>query len=445
MSLYVKKLIEKWKPILVQEGVNPIKNPKIARATAIMLENQYKYSIGGEELVNEATTWSPGGVGTDTAGSMDPKGAGYQGNAEFHKIAIPMVRRTFPELIAHEIVGVQPMNGPVGLAFAVRFIADQSYRKADGSYEKGVELGYNHIDPYYSGTRASSGEGYDENYPGAMSTQFGEALGSQEVADVGDTDDEYPGVTGGLGIGTGKGIREVSTTIEKGIVEAKTRKLRGKWSVEVAQDIKAMHGLELEEEMMDFLAYEITAEIDRELVNKIRALALTNPNSDTWSYATADGRWEAEKYRNFYNMIIRKSNRIAIDTRRGSGNYVIASPDLCALLEATSAFATVPVQNDIDSSMTGVSRVGSLDGRITVYRDTFAEQDDVIIGYKGASEYDTGIVYLPYIQLMQQRATFEDSFQPTAGILSRYGIMDHLFGSSMFYVSIQAEDLTYSI
>lgn len=144
-------------------------------------------------------------------------------------------------------------------------------------------------------------------------------------------------------------------------------------------------------------------------------------------------------------MIIRKSNRIAIDTRRGSGNYVIASPDLCALLEATSAFATVPVQNDIDSSMTGVSRVGSLDGRITVYRDTFAEQDDVIIGYKGASEYDTGIVYLPYIQLMQQRATFEDSFQPTAGILSRYGIMDHLFGSSNFYVSIQAEDLTYSI
>lgn len=246
-----------------------------------MLENQYKYAIGGEELVAEGTTWSPGGPGTSTAGSMDPGGAGYAGNAEFHKIAIPMVRRTFPELIAHEIVGVQPMNGPVGLAFAVRFIADQSYRKSDGTYAKGVELGYNTIDPYYSGTRASSGEGYDENYPGAMSTQFGESLGSNTVNDVGDLNDEYPGVTGGLGIGTGKGIREVSTTIEKGIVEAKTRKLRGKWSVEVAQDIKAMHGLELEEEMMDFLAYEITAEIDRELVNKIRALALTNAASDT--------------------------------------------------------------------------------------------------------------------------------------------------------------------
>lgn len=143
-------------------------------------------------------------------------------------------------------------------------------------------------------------------------------------------------------------------------------------------------------------------------------------------------------------MIIRKSNRIAIDTRRGAGNYVIASPDLCALLEATASFSVIPVNNDIDTSMTGVSRVGSLDGRITVYRDTFAEQNDIIIGYKGASEYDTGIVYLPYIQLMQQRATFEDSFQPTAGILSRYGIMDHLLGSSNFYISITAEDLTYT-
>jgi hypothetical protein len=143
-------------------------------------------------------------------------------------------------------------------------------------------------------------------------------------------------------------------------------------------------------------------------------------------------------------MIVRKSNRIAIDTRRGSGNYVIASPDLCALLEATSAFSVMPVNNDINTSVNGVSRVGSLDGRITVYRDTFATDDDVIIGYKGASEYDTGIVYLPYIQLMQQRATFEDSFQPTAGILSRYGIMDHLFGSSNFYIKITATDLDYT-
>lgn len=449
MSLYVTNLIKKWKPILEQEGISAIKNPKVARATAIMLENQYKYAIGGEELVSEATTWSPGGAGTDTAGSMDPNGAGYSGNAEFHKIAIPMVRRTFPELIAHDIVGVQPMNGPVGLAFAVRFIADQSYRKADGSYETGVELGYNDIDPYYSGTNATSGDGYDDNYPGAMSTQFGEELGSQEVDDVGTSPNDYPGVTGGLGIGAGRGIREVSTTIEKGIVEAKTRKLRGKWSVEVAQDIKAMHGLELEEEMMDFLAYEITAEIDRELVNKIRTLADTNPSSsDTvgaWDYDTSDGRWEAEKYRNFYNMIIRKSNRIAIDTRRGAGNYVIAAPDVCAMLEATSAFATMPTNTNIDTSMTGVSRVGTLDGRITVYRDTFAEETDVVIGYKGASEYDTGIVYLPYIQLMQQRATFEDSFQPTAGILSRYGIMDHLFGSSNFYIRMELDNLDYTV
>jgi hypothetical protein len=433
MSAYVKKLIEKWKPILVQEGLNPISNPKVARNTAIMLENQYRYSVGGVDL-NEGTTWSPGGPGTSTTGSMDPGGQGYVGNAEFHNIAIPMVRRTFPELVAHEVVGVQPMNQPVGLAFAMRFIADQEY-----GGNSNVELGYNNIDPYYSGTNASSGVGYDDNYPGAMSTQFGEALGSNTVADVGG----YPGIGGGLGIGTGRGIKEVSMTIEKDVVEAKTRKLRSKWSVEVAQDIKAMHGLELEDEMMDLLAYEITAEIDRELITKMRALAVTNNASGTWSYSAADGRWEHEKYRNFYNLLVRKANRIIIDTRRGAGNFVIASPELCAMLQASANFSISPVNTDIDSSIASVSRVGSIDGRLTVYRDTFATDDDVIIGYKGASEYDTGIVYLPYIQLMQQRATFEDSFQPTAGILSRYAIHDHLFGSNLFYIRIEAEDLTY--
>ena len=205
-----------------------------------------------------------------------------------------------------------------------------------------------------------------------------------------------------------------------------------------------MHGLELEEEIMDILAYEITAEIDREIINKIRALATTNASSATWSYSAADGRWEAEKYRNLYNMVIRKANRIAIDTRRGAGNYVIASPDLCAMLEATAAFSVMPVDNDIDTSVQGVSRVGTLDGRLAVYRDTFAESDDLVVGFKGSSSYDTGVIYLPYIQLMQQRATFEDSFQPTAGVFSRYGIMENLMNSELYYSRILATDLTYT-
>lgn len=396
----IKQIEENWKEIL-DEGTK-ITNKKTRQITAVMLDNQYKYL----NKTDEATSW--------TGGNMDPNAAGYAGNGEFHKIAIPMVRRTFPELIAHDIVGVQPLTGPVGLAFALRFKADQEY---DGAV--GTELGYNTIDPAYSGS---------------MATSAGESLGSNAVADVAG----HPGIGGGLGIGTGKGIKEISMTIEKAQVEAQTRKLRSRWSVEVAQDIKAMHGLNLEEEMLDMLSYEITAEIDRELINKIRAVAATNPASSTWDYSGADGRWESEKYRNLYNLIIRKANRIAIDTRRGAGNFVIASPTLCAALETTPSFSIAPTSADINTAVTGVARVGSLEGRMSVYRDTFATTDDLIIGFKGPSSYDTGVIYCPYIQLMTARSTFEDSFNSAVGLMSRYAILDNLFGSKNYYIRVVA-------
>ena len=403
----VKKLLVDWKDIL--EAGDKIKNERVKKATAVMLENQLTY-MGGR--IDEA--------GSYQSGSLDPNGTGYSGNGEFHKIAIPMVRRTFPELIAHDIVGVQPLTGPVGLAFALRFKADQEYAGATSA--PGNEIGYNTIDPAYTGSYATSAA---------------EALGSKVVPDV----DGHPGVGGGLGIGVGKGIKELSMTIEKAQVEAKSRKLRSRWSIEVAQDIKAMHGLDLEEEMMDVLSYEITAEIDRELINRIRAVAATNARSGSWDYTAADGRWEAEKYRNLFNLIIRKANQIAIDTRRGAGNFIVASPTVCAALETTNSFTISPVDHDINTAVTGVSRIGSLDGRMSIYRDTFATTDDLIIGYKGPSAYDTGIIYLPYIQLMTARATFEDSFQPSVGLMSRYAILDHLFGSKNYYIRITAVHL----
>ena len=403
----VKKLLVDWKDIL--EAGDKIKNERVKKATAVMLENQMTY-MGGR--IDE--------TGSYQSGSMDPNGTGYSGNGEFHKIAIPMVRRTFPELIAHDIVGVQPLTGPVGLAFALRFKADQEY--AGSTTAPGNEIGYNTIDPAYTGSYATSAA---------------EALGSKVVPDV----DGHPGIGGGLGIGVGKGIKELSMTIEKAQVEAKSRKLRSRWSIEVAQDIKAMHGLDLEEEMMDVLSYEITAEIDRELINRIRAVAATNARSGSWDYTAADGRWEAEKYRNLFNLIIRKANQIAIDTRRGAGNFIVASPTVCAALETTNSFTISPVDHDINTAVTGVSRIGSLDGRMSIYRDTFATTDDLIIGYKGPSAYDTGIIYLPYIQLMTARATYEDSFQPSVGLMSRYAILDHLFGSKNYYIRITAVHL----
>jgi hypothetical protein len=400
----LKDLVKKWEKVL-NEG-KEIKNPKIKKSTALMLENQHTY-------LTEA--------GSYTQTGLTRQGAGYEESGDFHKIAVPMVRRTFPELIAHEIVGVQPMTGPVGLAFALRFKAGTS----SGNYVAGTtELGYNTIDRTYSGSYVTSA---------------GEQLGSDVTRDR------------GLGIGSGEGIREVNMTVEKAQVEAGTRKLRSRWSLEVAQDLRAMHGLDLEEEMMDILAYEITQEIDRELIYTIKSSATySTATSANWDFSSATGRWEAEKYRELYNALIRKSNIIAVNTRRGAGNFVVVNPTVAAVLETLSSFTIQPVPSDVGTQVTGVARLGSLDGRIAVYRDTFSDTDEMIIGYKGPSEYDAGVIYLPYVQLLAMKATFEDSFHPTVGLMSRYAIYgggptvgspDLLFESQMYYYYIKVNNL----
>ena len=403
----INSLVTKWKDIL-SEG-SPIKNQKVLKATALMLENEDRY-------LSESGNYS-------TVGRNNP--SVYTTSGDFHQIAIPMVRRTFPELVAHEIVGVQPMPGPVGLAFALRFRAGntytpQSYPQGGVSPSYSDELGYNAMDPWYTG---------DSTLSAGFLTSAGELLGSASSGDI------------GLGVGTYTAINEVNMTVEKAQVEAKTRKLRSRWSVEVAQDLKAMHGLDLEEEMMDMLAYEITAEIDREIVNTINSVAV----SSSWDYnddsAVADGRWQAEKYRTLYSAIVRKANLIAINTRRGAGNFVLCSPMVVAAIEGLSSFVLWPVDGQINSMITGVSKIGSLDGRITVFRDTFAWQDYATVGYKGPSEYDAGVIYLPYVQLLASKTIFEQSFQPTIGLLSRYAIHQHIFGSNLYYQRIRVVNL----
>ena len=391
----IKQLVEKWGKVL--DTGNSITSEKVKRSTALMLENQHNH------LMESGTAY-----GADSLNTV----GGYATSGMFHKIAVPMVRRTFPELIAHEIVGVQPLTGPVGLAFALRFTAGTQA----ATYNSGVdtEIGYNTIDEDYSGSHAVSA---------------GEVLGSAGT----NANDMVVGTNVGLGIGAGTHIKEVNMTVEKAQVEAVTRKLRSRWSLEVAQDLKAMHGLSLEEEMMDILAYEITAEIDRELIETIDDASTTS----TWNYAatggTYQGRWEAERFRELYHNLIRKSNLIAVNTRRGAGNFVVANPNVTAVFETLSAFTIMPVNSDVTTAVTGVARVGSLDGRMTIYRDTFQSADQFIVGFKGASEYDTGVIYLPYIQLLVSKATFEDSFNPAVGLMSRYAIHSHIFGAANYY------------
>lgn len=396
----MNNILKKWSEILEAESAPKFKSNKIKMATAIMLENQANWlQKNGMPSIHEAIS-DP--ATAQYSGALTPNGNAYADNGFFHKMAIPMVRRTFPELLAHELVGVQPLTGPVGLAFAMRFVADGTYDGVAATQE----IGYNTIDSAYSGSYVTSA---------------GEALGSNASGDK------------GLGFGTGAEIPELSMTLEKAQVEAKTRKLRSRWSVEVAQDLQNMHGLNLEDEMTDALSYEITAEIDRELIARIRTLA---PNT-TYDYDTDfDGRWESEKYRNLYNAVVRKANQIAINTRRGPGNWVVANPTVCAALETLPSFAIHPVMGDVNTAIYGVAKIGSLDGRLTLYRDTFYNTDTALIGYKGINEYDTGVVYLPYIQLMMSKTLDPSSFQPGMGLLTRYAIHDHIFGASNYYQNL---------
>lgn len=409
----IAQLVKKWDEVL-NEG-RKIQRPSVRNATAIMLENEHRY------LMETATSW-----GYDSLGTGDGRGlANWPTSGMFNKIAVPMVRRTFPELLAHDLVGVQPLTGPVGLAFALRF---RSGGPSNYNSTTNVELGYNTIDSSYSGSYITSA---------------GEALGSARGT---------PGTVGsdiGLGIGAGTHINEVNMTLEKAQIEAKTRKLRSRWSLEVAQDLKAMHGLNLEEEMMDILSYEITAEIDRELMAKIDAVCVAGgANYDTtWNYLAASGtgvpggRWEMERYRELYHYLIRRSNKIAIYTRRNSANWVVGDANATAIFETLSGFTIAPVPGDVVTAGIGISRLGSLDGRISVYRDTFQSNYQFILGYKGPSEYDTGVIYLPYIQLLASRAQFEDSFNPAVGLMSRYAIHEHMFGAANYYQKVTLQNI----
>lgn len=406
------ELVEKWKDLIEVEGL-PKLNKKRAVSTAIMLENQ-------ERWLNEGgVAWNGGSMGGQPADTST-----FSTDGIFYNIAVPMVRRTFPELIAHEIVGVQPMTGPAGVAFALRYKAGgpSSYTDTTSTLYPGTgraanELGYNAI---------------DANYSGSYVTSAGEALGSKAGSGVGNDI--------GLGIGAGTHMNEVGLTIEKKMVEAKTRKLRSRWSLEIQQDLKAMHGVDIETEMMDILGYEITQEIDRELIDAIRAIA----TASSWDFDASDtttGRWEIEKYRALYNRAIREANKIAITTRRGAGNWIVASPTVCAALETLSNFIIAPVGSDINTAQTGVARVGSIDGRFMLYRDTFASSDSMLVGLKGKSEWDTGIIYLPYIQLMLSRAVFQDSLNPTIGLMSRYAIFSHIFGAANYYRNVTVSNM----
>jgi|TARA_R110002050_G_scaffold295301_1_gene454000 hypothetical protein len=445
-----RALLEKWSPVLDYNSKNvaPIEDEHTRLNTAILLENQEQWCL------KEAAPTKPGQAGaTGSFGHASDVGGGQSsdsyasGDARLPKILIPMIRRTFPELITNEIVGVQPMSGPVGLAFALRYyyeseslgasqggvsdgsLADGTNYTADGTAgaTDGKEAGYQYLDTRFTGTSSARLSGGSTALdPITLDHGVAQALGSYEL--------------------TSK-IPQMVVKFEKTAVEAGTRRLAARWTVELEQDLKNMNGIDVDTELTNAMSYELQAEIDREMLIRMIQVALTAGSGtgfSTWHAASADGRWMAERNRDLYQKLIVEANRIAVRNRRGAANFIVATPRVCAILEMLPEFNGMPVNGSVNTQPVGIAKVGNLGGRFNVYRDTRTEAqfynsdrstrvEYALLGYKGPEFYDTGIIYCPYIPVMVQRTIGPNDFSPRVGMLTRYGVVDHIFGANLYY------------
>ena len=459
-------LLEKWDPILSYESknVSPIEDEQSRLNTAILLENQERWCL------REANTAGVGGVFGDAPsmghGGAVPGGSDFYagGDARLPKVLIPMIRRTFPELITNEIVGVQPMSGPVGLVFALRYKYENTplgggRSCSDSDKEVGADGTYgtnNCGTSAQNWNRGDLGTGHELGY-NYLNTAFtgASSAGLSGASGVFDMLPEDTGVAQLLqNFEFTSNIPQVVISFEKTAVEAGTRRLAARWSVELEQDLKNMNGIDIDNEITNAMSYEIQAEIDREMVMRMAQAAL-NAGQDigysVWNAASADGRWLGERNRDLYAKIVVEANRIAVRNRRGPANFIIATPRVCAILEMLPEFKVMPMNSTVNTGSAGVAKVGNLAARFTVYRDTRTDAQFLgggkygparrreqpleycLLGYKGAEYYDTGIVYAPYIPVMVQRTIGPNDFAPRVGIMTRYGVVDHLFGSDLYY------------
>ena len=452
-----KALTEKWAPLLeyTSSKVHAIEDDHTRLNTAILMENQERYCLTEANVAANGGVFGANGV---TANQTFGGGDDYAtGDARLPKVLIPMIRRTFPELITNEIVGVQPMSGPVGLAFALRYKyagtplgTDSSTSNDSSNSDSGQawwseanskEVGYNYLDTRYTGISSASLSG------AATGTDF-------------PMEDEDTGVAQLLSaFEFTSNIPQMELSFEKTAIAAGTRRLAAKWSVELEQDIRNMNGIDIDGEMTNAMSYELQAEIDREMVMRMVQVCLTQGDGNrngkgysVWNATSADARWLGERNRDFYAKVIVEANRIAVRNRRGAANFIIATPRVCAILEQLPEFKFMPVNGNVTTQATGVAKVGTVGGRFTIYRDTRTEAqyqygtrsapvEYALLGFKGSDFYDTGIIYCPYIPVMVQRTIGPNDFAPRVGLMTRYGVVDNLFGAQLYYHTIIVKGL----
>ena len=402
-------LVEKWGPILEHSSFAPIDSQHKKSVTATILENTEKAlmesgdtSASMSSLLNETHANDAGTGGFGSASAAGGPTAGYD------PVLISLVRRAMPNLIAYDIAGVQPMTGPTGLIFAMR--------STHTTQAAANEVFYNEADTDFSGA------GTHANALGAGSETTGTGMGTTEAEALGD--------------GNGTNFAEMAFSIEKVTVAAKSRALKAEYTTELAQDLKAVHGLDAETELANILQSEILVEINRELVRTIYnnavvgAAATATPGTFDLD-VDANGRWSVEKFKGLMFQIEQEANAIAKGTRRGKGNMVICSSDVASALQMAGVLDYTPAlnSNSLNVDDTGNTFAGVLNGRYKVYIDPYAGANYMVVGYKGSSSFDAGLFYCPYVPLQMVRAVGENSFQPKIGFKTRYGMVSNPFAA----------------
>jgi hypothetical protein len=389
-----EELMKKWKPILEHTALPGIQDSHRAAVTATLLENTEIAMRSGDTYVPQSLLEAAPANSTADVANYDP-------------VLISLVRRAMPNLVAYDICGVQPMTGPTGLIFAMR----SKYEDTGGK----PEAFYGEADTDYSG------DGTHANALGAGSETTGTGLATADAEALGD--------------GAGAAFAQMSFSIEKVSVTAKSRALKAEYTTELAQDLKAIHGLDAETELANMLSAELLAEINREVIRTVYVNAKAGSQGGVASNGTfnldvdANGRWSVEKFKGLMFQIEKEANQIAKDTRRGKGNLIVCSSDVASALQMAGVLDYAPAlnSNNLNPDDTGNTFAGVLNGRFRVYIDPYAGANYMVIGYKGASAFDAGLFYCPYVPLQMVRAVGENSFQSKLGFKTRYGMVSNPF------------------
>jgi len=423
-------LIKKWEQAEGKMSIKDIKDRYVKENLATLLENQEKKDFNGQEVLGEA---SQGAINYGSLGGYTDSAAATD-SWLFRPIALALVRRTFPDLFANKVVGVQAMSTPVGLAYAMRVVYDDDSGN-EAAWDRVPEYGgYTGSDTGTSATLAGS-----HNNTSADSGTY-DTSGTGQTTSAGEawTIDDRCNVAESAVAGCGD-YPQLKMRIDQLAITAKTRKLAASFSLEAAQDVKAMHGIDIEREMVQFLQYEVTAEMDRELIYRMKTAAVNSSNGGetisaidlTGSGTGIDGRWSGEKYMNIVSSIVYQANKIAISTRRGPGNFVIVSPGIATALQA-AGHQWVAYNQNVNATQV-MAAIGKLNGTLDVYRDQYARTEYAMIGYKGPGISDCGIIFSPYIMGLTNRAIHPNDFTPRVGVMSRYAVTDTLLGSGRYY------------